>query len=145
MRHPLPTSAQLVATLAAAGVAVAACGGGATESATTSAPAAQTAGEQPATIASGPPVQVQMNEFTIQLPQQDFRPGTYTFVASNEGKLPHALEIEGPGGLEQATDTLSAGQTADLTVMLQPGSYKVYCPVGNHDEQGMNTTINVSE
>ncbi|WP_199178082.1 plastocyanin/azurin family copper-binding protein [Mycobacterium hubeiense] len=84
-----------------------------------------------------------MNEFTIQLPQQNFRPGTYTFVASNEGQAPHALEIEGPG-LEQATDTLTAGQSADLTVTLQPGSYKVYCPVGNHDEQGMNTTITVS-
>ncbi len=142
MRHPLPITAQLVATLAAAGVAVTACGGGSTIS-TTSAPAAPTAGEQPATTASGPPVQVQMNEFTIQLPQQNFRPGTYTFVASNEGQAPHALEIEGPG-LEQATDTLTAGQSADLTVTLQPGSYKVYCPVGNHDEQGMNTTITVS-
>ncbi|AEV73328.1 putative copper-binding protein [Mycolicibacterium rhodesiae NBB3] len=143
MRHPLPTSAQLVATLAAAGIAVTACGGGTTNSSTTSAPAAPTAAEQPATTASGPPVQVQLNEFTIQLPQQNFRPGTYTFAASNEGQAPHALEIEGPG-LEQATDTLSAGQSADLTVTLQPGSYKVYCPVGNHDEQGMNTTINVS-
>lgn len=143
MRHPLATSAQLAATLAAAGVAVAACGGGATTSAT-SAPAAQTAGEQPATTASSEPVRVQLNEFTIQLPQQSLRPGTYTFVASNDGQLPHALEIEGPGGLEQATETLSAGQSADLTVTLQPGSYKLYCPVGNHDEQGMNTTINVT-
>ncbi len=143
MRRPLPTTAQLVATLAAAGVAVAACGGGTTTS-TTSAPATPTAAEQPATTASGPPVQAQMNEFTIELAQQDFRPGTYTFVARNEGQLPHALEIEGPGGLDQATDTLSAGQSADLTVTLQPGTYKVYCPVGNHDEQGMNTTITVS-
>lgn len=144
MRQPLSTTAQLAATLAAAGVVVAACGGGATSSSTTSAPAAPTAAEQPATTALGPPVQVQLNEFKIQLPQQAFGPGTYTFVASNDGKLPHALEIEGPGGLEQATDTLSAGQSADLTVTLQPGTYKLYCPVGNHDEQGMNTTITVS-
>lgn len=55
MRHQPPTTAQRVATRAAAGVAVAACGGGATNSSTASAPAAQTAGEQRATTASGPP------------------------------------------------------------------------------------------
>jgi plastocyanin len=135
------SQARLAAVTLAAGMAIAACGqDGAPAPTTTNTVGQPTGAQQPST---GTSVPVRLTEMRIELPQQSFAPGTYTFVASNEGRLPHALEIEG-GGLEQATDTLSAGQSADLTVTLQPGTYKVYCPVGNHDEQGMNTTITVS-
>ena len=34
--------------------------------------------------------------------------------------------------------------TEDLKVALQPGEYKVYCPVGSHEEKGMTTTLKVT-
>lgn len=143
MRYQRQTTL-VVAALGVVGLAVAACGEDATSTLTTSAPTSLSSAAPSATPGSSTTVRVQLTEFEIQLPQQSFPAGTYTFVTSNDGTLPHALEIEGPGGLEEATDTLSGGQSADLTVTLQPGDYKLYCPVGNHDARGMNTTITVS-
>ena len=62
--------------------------------------------------------------------------GEVTFAVSNEGSMPHALEIEG-GGVEEETDTIAPGESGSLTVDLEAGEYELYCPIGNHREQGM--------
>ena len=58
----------------------------------------------------------------------------------NEGEFPHALEIEGRG-IEEETDEIDGGETTELTVDLEPGEYELYCPVGDHREQGMEGTL----
>jgi plastocyanin len=68
-------------------------------------------------------------------------PGTYTFRLVNDGSTVHALEVEGHG-IEEETEDIQAGQSADLTVDLtEPGEYELYCPVGNHRDQGMEGTL----
>ena len=62
--------------------------------------------------------------------------GTYTFKAVNNGDSPHALEIEG-NGVEEETETIEPGQSAELTVELAEGEYEMYCPVGDHEDRGM--------
>jgi plastocyanin len=63
--------------------------------------------------------------------------GTVTFRVSNQGSLPHALEVDGEG-IEEETETIEPGQTAELTVDLsREGSYELYCPIGDHRDQGM--------
>jgi len=86
---------------------------------------------------------VTLTEFAVGVPQRAFTPGTYTFTARNDGQTTHALEIVGPGGLDERTTTFRGGQSADLTVTLQPGAYELLCPVGNHRQQGMTATITV--
>ena len=141
----IPCPPKLAAALGMVGLAVAACGGSPTSAPPAAAPTTEQATSAPPTPVAGTPITAKLTEFRIELSQQNFAPGTYTFAAKNDGSLPHALEIEGPGGVEEATGTLYFGQSADLTVSLhQPGSYKVYCPVGNHEQQGMTTTIMVS-
>jgi plastocyanin len=66
--------------------------------------------------------------------------GTYTFRAVNKGQIDHALEIEG-NGVEEETETIAAGESASLTVELAEGTYELYCPIGNHKEQGMDGSI----
>jgi uncharacterized cupredoxin-like copper-binding protein len=84
-----------------------------------------------------------LTEYHIALSQQSFSPGTYSFVATNNGKVTHALEIDGPGVEDQKTTLLQPGQSANLAVNLQKGTYQVYCPVGAHKGLGMATTITV--
>ncbi|GAB3366199.1 MULTISPECIES: cupredoxin domain-containing protein [Amycolatopsis] len=86
---------------------------------------------------------MELTEFAIRLPQRTWAPGTYTFVASNSGTTVHALELAGPGGADQKTGTLRGGESGSFTVTLQPGRYELSCPVGNHKELGMDTTIEV--
>ena len=123
----------LIATAAA--LFVSACGGGDSE------PAAQEA----ATTNSG-------SAQTIEIDATDFAftpstiaidaPGTYTFVVTNSGQAPHALEIDGHG-IEEETDTIEAGGKAELTVEItEAGEYEIYCPVAGHRDMGMEGTVN---
>lgn len=68
--------------------------------------------------------------------------GTVKFVFENPSTLPHALEIEG-NGVEEKTPTIRQNGTADLTVDLEAGEYEFYCPVGGHQEAGMEGTLTV--
>jgi uncharacterized cupredoxin-like copper-binding protein len=62
---------------------------------------------------------------------------------SNDGDTTHAIEIDGPGVEDQASDTAGPGGTASVTVTLKPGTYTIYCPVANHRAMGMQTTFTV--
>jgi uncharacterized cupredoxin-like copper-binding protein len=133
------------------------CGGGGTteesatspgqaEETTTTTPASAepTSATSPAPAVTGTRVTAELTEFSIGLSQQTFAPGPYEFVAEEQGQLPHALSIEGPGVDSASTSVIDPGgdsQTLNLT--LQPGTYELWCPVGNHRAQGMETTITV--
>ncbi len=72
------------------------------------------------------------------------RPGTYLFRASNSGETEHTLEIEGEG-IEEETEDIQPGESTLHEVNLDPGTYKLYCPVGDHEERGMVGTVTVEE
>jgi uncharacterized cupredoxin-like copper-binding protein len=129
----------------AALVAIAGCGGGqtgtpseagSTSSAPSTAPSAATA--------SGSSVAVTESEFSITLPSNTMKVGSYTFKVTNKGKFPHNLTIDGPGVEDKATPTLSPGSSGDVTVNLQKGTYEFYCSVDSHKDKGMDDKIQVS-
>ncbi|MGH3574741.1 MAG: hypothetical protein ACRDUW_23450, partial [Pseudonocardiaceae bacterium] len=78
-------SLRLAVGAAMTGVAlsVAACSGGGTASAPSSGGASPTASSQPSSQPASNQVTVQMTDFHLALSQQNFTPGTYTFVAVN--------------------------------------------------------------
>ena len=141
--------------LALGGLVLAGCGGGAAP--TTAAPpsaASPSAAEPsaPAAAASsavaaseGTVVEVGMNEFNLILSQQTFTAGTYTFKAPNQGQFPHTISITGPGVDNMtAGGPAQSGQEVSMTVDLQPGTYKIWCPVRDHEARGMVTEITVT-
>jgi plastocyanin len=66
--------------------------------------------------------------------------GLVTIRVVNDGQVEHALEVEGDG-VEEATETLAPRDSAELTVELAAGSYTMFCPIGNHRDQGMEGTV----
>jgi uncharacterized cupredoxin-like copper-binding protein len=131
---------RLAVILAAMVLAVAGCNGDDEGSAaTTQSPAtsAATGGDGAGTV-----IDVDEKDFTIELSTMEFTPGTNTFVATNNGQTTHALEIEGQG-VEEETEDIAPGDTAELTVTLEAGDYELYCPVGNHKDMGMKLDITV--
>ena len=90
------------------------------------------------------PVSADLSEWTIRLSAPTVPAGPVAFTVSNTGSIPHALEVEGQG-IEQATPEIQPGSTATLTLTLAPGSYEVYCPVGqdSHKKLGMETHLTV--
>jgi plastocyanin len=61
---------------------------------------------------------------------------------ANDSQLPHAVEIEG-NGVEETTETVTGQAAPPLTVDLAPGTYEIYCPVGDHRAEGMEATLTV--
>jgi plastocyanin len=61
---------------------------------------------------------------------------------ANDSQLPHAVEIEG-NGVEEETETVTGQDAPPLTVDLKPGTYTIYCPVGDHRAAGMEAKLTV--
>jgi uncharacterized cupredoxin-like copper-binding protein len=107
-------------------LAVAGCGGGTTDGNS----AATSAGSGKRVAISE--VEYKLDPSTVRVPSA----GTYTLHVTNDGKTDHALEVEG-NGVEEETETIAPGKSADLTVELKEGDYEVYCPIDGHRKLGM--------
>jgi uncharacterized cupredoxin-like copper-binding protein len=133
-----------VVALAIVALAAAGCGGdddgggdeGEAPATTTPAPAQTEAGGGASTIRED------MTEFAFSEPNPTVKSGTVTFEVKNSGATVHALEVEG-AGVEEATGNMDPGASKTLKVDLKPGKYELYCPVGNHRDQGMEGEITV--
>jgi uncharacterized cupredoxin-like copper-binding protein len=66
-------------------------------------------------------------------------------VVHNDGGKVHSFKIEGPGLEELMAAPIQPGTTGTLKVTLQPGEYKVYCPVGSHEAKGMTIKLVVTK
>jgi plastocyanin len=115
-------------------LALAACGGDGNDS----------GGGRTTSAAAGTPVTMSLVDFALEpkAVQLD-APGTYTFMVTNNGQTSHALEIEG-NSVEEETDTLSPGDSGEVTVELAAGEYELYCPIDGHRAQGMEGTLVVA-
>ena len=122
---------------AAAALAFAACSGASSGNGAAAANSSSATGK-------GTPVSVVEKEFTITLAPANLHAGTYSFTIRNAGTFPHNLTVKGPGVAQQASPTLSPGQSGVLTVTLQKGTYELWCSVDSHKERGMDMTLKVS-
>ncbi|TCO48810.1 cupredoxin domain-containing protein [Actinocrispum wychmicini] len=95
-------------------------------------------------LGSGTKVTATLTDFHVELSQQSFRAGTYTFDVRNTGKVTHSLEIVREDQTDTRSDNIQPGHSDQITVALTPGKYQVFCPVGNHRSQGMDMDITVT-
>lgn len=61
----------------------------------------------------------------------------------NKGLLTHALVIEGND--EFRIEVEREGAPATATVMLQPGTYSIYCDLAGHRQSGQQASLTVRE
>jgi uncharacterized cupredoxin-like copper-binding protein len=144
----------VVASLAPVLVVVAAgCGSSSNSSSTKSstsaaAPATSTVAKA-ATPAPGT-VAIGVRETEFKLTPANINPqksGKHTILAMNQGKITHAIEVEGggAGGKDVRSANIAPGQSATITVDLQAGkTYTWYCPIDGHRGLGMKGTITVA-
>lgn len=87
-------------------------------------------------------VTVNLTEYRIEIPAT-IPAGLTTFLVTNTGKEKHNFEVEGEQLAMEVADPLEPGQSRTLELDLKPGTYKVYCPMANHDERGMHVQLTV--
>ncbi|HEX6069044.1 MAG TPA: cupredoxin domain-containing protein [Longimicrobiaceae bacterium] len=87
---------------------------------------------------------VVLREWSLE-PGADAVPaGEVTFQAMNTGGESHTLAIDG-GGVDARTPPIGPGETATLTVALEPGTYRLFCPDGEggatHASRGLSAPL----
>ena len=101
-------------------------------------------------LAQSPVVNVTlgMSEFMFDPAELDVTAGTeVTFNVSNTGSFPHNVTFVAPDGTETNlfAQNVAAGQSATGTfTFTTAGEWRMYCPVGQHEEQGMVGTVTVA-
>lgn len=83
-------------------------------------------------------------EFSVSVDEESVPAGSYEIEVVNAGSASHDLVVERDGEDVAATEILDPGDSATLTVDLEPGEYVFYCSVGTHRSLGMETTIEVT-
>lgn len=96
------------------------------------------------TSAAGTKVTDTEKEYSINLSTMEFKPGVYTFEVQNTGTMPHDLAIAGPGVAQQTSPTVQPGESTQLTVTLQKGTYELWCTIDGHRQLGMDLKIQVT-
>jgi uncharacterized cupredoxin-like copper-binding protein len=106
---------------------------------------AAAAADDAAAAAEPTVVDVTLTEFAIEMPTE-LAAGPTRFSIANTGGAPHNFVVEGPGISRRLANNLQPGQTGFLNADLAPGSYTIYCPVGEgaHRERGMELQVTVT-
>ncbi|MFW5972473.1 MAG: cupredoxin domain-containing protein [Bacteroidota bacterium] len=89
-------------------------------------------------------ITVELADFLITMPES-IPAGRRVFRIVNTGDVEHSLVVEGPDVELSLEETLAPGEQGRLEVDLPPGDYEAYCPVADHAERGMRTTLRVTE
>ena len=140
--------AALLAVAAALALPLAACGDDDEDSnEETTAATTEAATETAAPPPGGKTRTISVSETDFALAPKDLtvKAGTtVTFEVRNDGGTDHNLEVEGPEGESELEEDLAPGDSGQLQVTFsKPGTYEWYCPVGDHQEMGMEGTITV--
>jgi LPXTG-motif cell wall-anchored protein len=89
-----------------------------------------------------------MSEFKFDPSELTVAAGTeVTFNVSNTGQFPHNVTFVAPDGTESNLfpENVATGQSATGKFTFNTaGEWKMYCPVGQHEEQGMVGKVTVT-
>jgi hypothetical protein len=106
------------------------------------------------TSQGGEPTSFHLMEFAIDGPDR-LGVGAETVMVDNGGEFPHTLVItDETGTVVAATSLIPAGESTNLALDLDPGTYSVTCrivaqtPDGDivdHFEAGMHTTLHIGD
>jgi plastocyanin len=90
----------------------------------------------------GEEIAISETEFALDPADPTVAAGEVTIAVTNDGATLHNLEVEG-NGVEEITDDLDPGQSDDLALDLEAGTYRIYCAIGDHAAQGMEGELTV--
>lgn len=89
-------------------------------------------------------VEIEQSDFALTPDEFTVRAGEVTFAFVNTGRFTHDFRVEGQGIDEKAPKN-GARRSREWSITLPPGTYRISCPISNHDERGMEGTMVVVE
>ncbi len=100
------------------------------------------------TVGANQPIAFGADEYSFEPRSVVVKSGTkeasvVRFVLRNNGSLAHDLHIEKDGKDLGGTPIFGPGETKTARVSLTPGSYEIFCSVGDHEQLGMRGTLTI--
>jgi plastocyanin len=83
-------------------------------------------------------------DFSFELDEDSFAPGTYEVTLTNNGESTHDVVVERDGEDVAQSEQINPGETSTFEVTLEEGDYVFYCSVGNHRQMGMEVPVTVT-
>lgn len=94
-------------------------------------------------VAAGTTVLVMLEDNSIAVREQAIPPGPAVLTIENRGSETHNLFVEGEG-ISRAADTpIAENGSGTLDVTFRPGTYTLYCPIGEHRTRGESVTVTI--
>jgi hypothetical protein len=90
-------------------------------------------------------VSVTLNDTSIDVWPSLVARGKVTLEIRNDGQLEHAYHVTGPGTDEGSEEFLTSGQHRRVTFKLEPGTFRIFCPDGDHAKLGMDARLVVTD
>jgi hypothetical protein len=90
-------------------------------------------------------VHVELRDARLDVSPTMVAKGNVVFEIENDGELEHGLQIVGPGTDEKSEEFLVPGQHRHMTMKLADGTFRIFCPDGNHADLGVRAQIVVTD
>lgn len=87
-------------------------------------------------------IQIGLNDFRLVPNEVVATAGTVTFVLKNEGRYTHDFRVEG-SGIDERAPKVGRGRTFEWQIDLEPGTYRISCPISNHADRGMVGSLEI--
>jgi hypothetical protein len=91
-----------------------------------------------------PPARVQVvaQEFSYSLSRRKVKAGKVIVELVNRGQDAHDLDLERVGSTHVIHfPKVEPGHYVDKMLTLKPGKYLLWCPIADHQQRGMQTTL----
>ncbi len=88
-------------------------------------------------------VEIQLADFEITPNEITVRSGEVTFAFENTGRYTHDFRIESVDSddVDVKAPKIGARRSREWSVTLAAGTYRISCPISNHDQRGMEGTL----
>jgi plastocyanin len=91
---------------------------------------------------AGRDLHLTMTEYKVSPLTSYVKPGPITITARNRGKLAHNITVIRQGDvIVGRSTTMNPGQSASMSISLDPGTYRVLSSLSNDDPLGINGYI----
>ncbi|MCS6803232.1 MAG: hypothetical protein RMM58_15170 [Chloroflexota bacterium] len=87
-------------------------------------------------------VRIELYEWSIHVEPAELPPGRYRVEIVNLGRHVHSVSVAGPG-VDFESRRLRAGGVQQTEIEFRPGEYTLWCPIGDHRDDGMLTYLTV--
>lgn len=88
-------------------------------------------------------VEIELADFKITPNEITVRAGEIIFAFENTGRYTHDFRIESVDNddVDVKAPKIGARRSREWSVTVAPGTYRISCPISNHDQRGMEGTL----